>query len=179
MKQAPFTDLILRWTAGFMLVVLNIVAMYLLLRGHNQPGGGFIGGLVSALSVLLYGLATGLDGLEARLRFDPLRLAAGGLLAAILSALIPVAVGRPFLEHFQGYVTVPFWGEVYWGTPLLFDLGVMLLVAGITAKIILVVARSVSGRPGLLTAHRTRYAAAVEEPIEGAAAVAKEAGHGG
>jgi multicomponent Na+:H+ antiporter subunit B len=166
MSRTPYTDLILRWTAGFMMVALNMVAIYLLLRGHHLPGGGFIGGLISALSILLFGLATGMDGLEDRLRLDPLRVAAAGLLAALVSALIPVAVGQPFLEHFQGYLPVPLWGEVYWGTPLLFDLGVMLLVLGITTKIILVLARSMSGRTAVPEAQRTRYAAAAEQPIE-------------
>lgn len=160
------TDLILRWTAGLMLVVLNIVAVYLLLRGHNLPGGGFIGGLVSALSVLLYGLATGLDQLEDRLHFDPLRVAAVGLLLGLVAALIPVVRGEAFFLHYQGYLRIPHWGKVYWGTPLLFDLGVMLLVLGISAKVILAVARSMSGRCAVPEAQRHLYAAPAEEPIE-------------
>jgi len=164
--HTPYTDVILRWTAGFLLVVLNIVALYILLRGHNLPGGGFIGGLVSALSVLLFGLATGLDRLEDRLHFDPLRVAGCGLLLGLAAALIPVVRGEPFFLHHQGYLDVPHWGKVYWGTPLLFDLGVMLLVLGISAKVILAIARSMSGRGPVPEDQRGDYAAAAEQPIE-------------
>jgi multicomponent Na+:H+ antiporter subunit B len=165
MKEAS-ENLLLRWTAALMLVVLNVVAVYLLLRGHHLPGGGFIAGLVSGLSVLLYGLATDLPELEDRLGVDPLRLAALGLGLALVSALIPVGTGEAFLLHFQGYLEIPVWGSLYWGTPLLFDLGVMILVMGITTKIILVLARSTSGRAPMSEQTRTRYAAAVERPIE-------------
>lgn len=164
--STPHTDLILRWTAGLLLVILNMVAIYLLLRGHNLPGGGFIGGLVSALSVLLYGLATGLERLEDRLHFDPLRVAAVGLFLGLLAALIPVCLGQPFFLHHQGYLRIPHWGQVYWGTPLLFDLGVMLLVLGISAKVILAVARSMSGRGPVPESQRHLYAAPAEQPIE-------------
>jgi multicomponent Na+:H+ antiporter subunit B len=165
-QKNPHTDLILRWTAGLLLVVLNIVAVYLLLRGHNLPGGGFIGGLVSALSVLLYGLATGLESLEDRLHFDPLRVAAVGLLLGLGAACVAPLMGQPFFQHYQGYLEIPNWGKVYWGTPLLFDLGVMLLVLGIGAKVILNIARSMAGRGPVPEAQRWRYAARAEEPIE-------------
>lgn len=160
------TDLILRWTAGLLLVVLNIVAIYLLLRGHNLPGGGFIGGLVSALSILLFGLATGLEKLEEHLHFDPLRVAAVGLLLSQGAASISACLGKAFFLHFQDYLKIPYWGKVYWGTPLLFDLGVMLIVFGTSAKVILVVARSMAGREPVPESQRSLYAAAEEQPIE-------------
>jgi multisubunit Na+/H+ antiporter MnhB subunit len=165
-QRTSDTNLLARWTGLALLVFLNLVAVYLLLRGHNLPGGGFIAGLVSALSVLLYGLTTSLAKVEEQLGFDALRLAAWGVALALLAPFFAVAAGRPYFEHFQGYVQLPFWGDVYWGTPLLFDLGVMLLVAGMGIKAIVVLARSTSGADPLSGREKTRYAAEVEEPIE-------------
>lgn len=157
---------LLRWTATLVMFVLNIVAIYFLLRGHNEPGGGFIGGLASAMSILLYGVATGLAELEKKLKLDPIHLAAWGLLIALISAFAPVLVGAKFLEHFQTYINLPIWGETYVGTPLAFDIGVMMVVIGISTKIMFVLARSTGGQPPLLPHETERYSARLELPLE-------------
>ncbi len=164
---------LLRWTATLVMFVLNIVAIYFLLRGHNEPGGGFIGGLVSAMSFLLYGVATGLAELEKKIRLDPIHIATWGLLLALLSACAPILVGAKFLEHFQTYIHLPIWGETYVGTPLAFDIGVMMVVIGISTKIMFVLARSTGGNPPLLDHETARYSSKVEIPLE-----KKEADHG-
>lgn len=150
--------------------LVNGMALYLLLRGHNQPGGGFIAGLASAASLLLLSLAQGVEVIPRILRWDPVWLAAGGLKLAVLTGVAPMLVGRPFLEHFHGHWRdVPLLGEVHAGTPLLFDLGVYLLVVGITCKLLLVLMRGVQGLQPLPPGEERYYSSPLESPIEGPA----------
>jgi multicomponent Na+:H+ antiporter subunit B len=147
--------------------IINLLALYLLLRGHNLPGGGFIGGLATAISLVLLSLALGLEEMHRVLRFDPVRLAAAGLLLATLTGLLPLLAGRPFLEHFNAHFTrVPLLGELHVGTPLLFDIGVFLVVVGITTKIIFVLAKSTAGFRAMVQEEEARYSSPRETPIE-------------
>lgn len=147
--------------------LINVFALYLMLRGHNFPGGGFIGGLATAISFILLSLAIGMDELDRYMRIDPLRLAAGGLTLAALTSAAPMLFGRPFLEHAHLHLHgVPLFGDLHIGTPLLFDGGVYLVVVGITCKIILVLGRSTLGLGALSPAERLRYSSPLEQPIE-------------
>lgn len=158
---------ILRAVAALLFFVINLFAIYLLLRGHNLPGGGFIGGLGSALSFMLLSLAYGVKQTERALRVDSLRLAAAGLALAIASSVAPLFWGHPFLKQYNGkFYDVPLLGDISIGTPLIFDLGVFLAVVGVTTKLIFVLARSASGQPALDEKGRERYASPSEEPIE-------------
>jgi multicomponent Na+:H+ antiporter subunit B len=150
--------------------VINLFAIYLLLRGHNLPGGGFIGGLATAISFVLLSLAIGVESLHRIMRFDPVRVAAIGLLLAALTSAAPMVVGRPFLEHFMAHLTVPLLGELHVGTPLLFDVGVFLVVVGITCKIIFVLAKSTEGLRALVQEEEARYSSPRESAIEDSAA---------
>lgn len=170
MKQG-LSSYIFRTVVQFLFFVINLFALYLMLRGHNYPGGGFIAGLATGVSILLLALALGLPGVDRYLRFDPIRLAAAGLLLAALTSLAPVFFGQAFLEHFHLHLHhVPLWGDLHIGTPLLFDGGVYLVVVGITAKIILVLGKSTSGLPALSAADQRRYSSPLERPIEEPAA---------
>jgi multicomponent Na+:H+ antiporter subunit B len=144
--------------------LINIFAIYLLLRGHNLPGGGFIGGLGSALSLIMLSLAIGVERTQGILRTDPMRVAAAGLLLALFTALLPLALGDSFLKHY--HFTLPIMGGVPVGTPLLFDVGVFLVVVGVSAKLIFVLARPNAGLTALAPEEWRRYAAELEEPIE-------------
>lgn len=147
--------------------LVNMVALYLLLRGHNWPGGGFIAGLASASSLILLSLALGVAAMPRILRFDPVRLAAAGLLVAALTGAAPLLAGRPFLEHFHTHLHgVPLLGDVHVGTPLLFDLGVYLLVVGIACKLIFVLAQSTQGLRALVAEEERRYSSPLEQPLE-------------
>lgn len=152
--------------AGIILFIVNVLAIYLLLRGHNLPGGGFIGGLAAAMAVLLYGLAIGFDEMEEQLRVDPIYLATIGLAIALVTSMAPMLLERPFLEHFMAHVKLPFFGELHVGTTLIFDIGVLLVVVGITTKIIFVLARSTKGQPALRPEEVNFYASPSELPIE-------------
>lgn len=158
---------ILRAVAGALFFVINLFAVYLLWRGHNLPGGGFIGGLGSALSFLLLSLAYGVEWTERVLRVDSLRLAALGLTIALVSACVPLLLGDPFLRQYNGkFKDLPLIGDLSIGTPLSFDIGVFLAVVGVSTKMIFVLARSATGLRAFDAAQAERYAAPDEEPIE-------------
>jgi len=158
---------IFRSVVQFLFFIINLFALYLMLRGHNYPGGGFIAGLATGVSILLLSLALGMLEVDRYLRFDPIRLAACGLLLAALTSLAPALFGQAFLEHFHLHLHhVPLFGDLHVGTPLMFDGGVYLVVVGITAKLILVLGKSTSGLPALSPVDRHRYSSPLENDIE-------------
>ncbi|AHF93068.1 sodium:proton antiporter [Opitutaceae bacterium TAV5] len=160
-------NVILRAVVSFLFYLINVFAFYLFLRGHNLPGGGFIGGLGSALSVILLSLAVGVEAAQRVLRVDPVRIAVAGLIVALVSASLPLAFGAPFLTQYNVTLDrVPLVGELPLGTPLVFDAGVFLVVVGVTTKLIFVLARALSGLPALEKSEQRRYAAFLESPIE-------------
>ncbi|HMP84093.1 MAG TPA: MnhB domain-containing protein [Verrucomicrobiota bacterium] len=150
----------------FSFFVINVFAIYLLLRGHNLPGGGFIGGLAAAISFVLLSLAIGVGELHRVMRFDPVRVATVGLLLAALTSAMPMLAGQPFLEHFNTHLHVPLLGDLHVGTPLLFDIGVFLVVVGVTCKIIFVFAKSTEGLRALVQEEEARYSSPRETPVE-------------
>ena len=127
-------SVILATASRYLLVLLLMFSVFLLLRGHNEPGGGFVGGLVAAAAYALYFIANGIDAARAILRFEPLNIIATGLLVAIASTLPSLAAGEQFMTAVWIDTGVPLIGKV--GTPLLFDLGVYFLVLGITLTIL-------------------------------------------
>lgn len=118
-------------TARFVAPILFLFALFLLWRGHNDPGGGFIGGLVVASALALYAIAFGTDTVRSVLRVDPRLLLGLGLMVSLASGLIGMASGRSFLSG----VWVELGGTKL-GTPLLFDLGVMLVVVGAASALL-------------------------------------------
>ena len=158
---------IFRTVASLLFFLVNVFAVYLLLRGHNLPGGGFIGGLGSAISLIMLSLAFGVERTQRILRFDPVRIAIVGLALALLTALAPMLVGEPLLRHFHlALRDLPVLGTLEVGTPLVFDLGVFLVVVGVTGKLILVLARTNAGLTAMEVNEWRRYAARMESPIE-------------
>ncbi len=114
-------------SAGLLLLPVSIAfSLYLLWRGHNQPGGGFIGGLIAAAGFTFHALPRGRADLLAALRWPPLSIAGTGLLLALLAGM-PGLIGlEPFLTH-QWHT----WDSGFAvGTALLFDVGVYLAVVG-------------------------------------------------
>jgi multicomponent Na+:H+ antiporter subunit B len=147
--------------------LINVLAVYLLLRGHALPGGGFIAGLATAISLILLSLALGFEAMHRVVRFDPVRVAAMGLILASLTGLLPVLGGHPFLEQFNVHLAgMLVLDELHVGTPLLFDLGVYLVVVGVTCKIVFVFAKSTQGLRALVEEEEARYSAVMEKPIE-------------
>lgn len=128
-------SLILGTATRFMLPLLWLFSLFLLWRGHNQPGGGFSGGLVAAASISLYALAFGVQAGRDLLRFSPRTLMGSGLLVALFSAAASLLFHRPFMTGLWG-LYVPGIGELPLGTPLMFDAGVFLVVTGATLSIV-------------------------------------------
>lgn len=119
-------SLILQVSSRLILPVALLFSIYLLLRGHNQPGGGFVGGLVAAAGFIVYALPRGRAALIKLLVIAPESIAGSGLLLALSSGLLSLATGQPFLTH--QWMTLSNGFAV--GTPLAFDLGVYLAVVG-------------------------------------------------
>lgn len=125
-------SVILQIAARYIKALLVLFAMIALLRGHNYPGGGFIGGLLAALSVIYYGFAFNVRQVREKLRVNPATYIAIGLFLVVLS-FIPSILNQ--LELMQGVwlkVQIPVLGELKLGTPFLFDMGVFLTVVGVT-----------------------------------------------
>jgi len=133
-------SLILSTATRLLLPLLLIFSIFLLLRGHNEPGGGFVGGLVAAAAFALYMIATDVANVKRILRIEPRTLIGMGLLICLISGLISLFRGLPFMTGLWSKTALPVIGKV--GTPLLFDTGVYLVVLGITLTIILSLAEA-------------------------------------
>jgi len=127
--------LLRNWTPLLKAVML-LISVLLLLRGHNEPGGGFVGGLVAATAFTVHALAYNVGAARRSVRFSPRTLMASGLLVALISGLPGLWQGKPYLTGVWGTPDVPYLGEVTLGTPLLFDLGVYLVVAGVVMAMV-------------------------------------------
>ena len=133
------TSSILQTATRVLMPLLLLFAVFLLLRGHNQPGGGFVGGLVVASSFVLYSIAFGVDAGRRALLVRPSTLLGVGLLVALASGVPGIFRGQPFMtaqwtELLIGPSTVAL------GTPLIFDLGVFLAVVGVVLTIVFTLA---------------------------------------
>lgn len=163
----PIDSFFVRAVIGLVFILVNIISIYLLLRGHNLPGGGFIGGLMTGISFILLGMVRGWAEMQRELPLPPLRLATFGVAVGILSGSIPMLFGQPFMTQYNFYITeVPLLGDLHLGTPLIFDIGVFLLVSCITVKLVIVLARSTSGLTAFTPSEALYYASVLEEPIE-------------
>lgn len=131
-------SLVLSTAARLLLPLMLVFSVFLLLRGHNEPGGGFAGGLVAAAAFALYSIAEGVERARDLLRADPRSLIAAGLGLALLSGLVGVVGGGEFLHG--SWLTTPIPGIGKIGTPVVFDAGVYLLVLGMALLILFTLA---------------------------------------
>jgi len=131
-------SLVLRTATRYLLPLLLLFSVFLLLRGHNEPGGGFVGGLVAATAFVLYAVAYDVRAAQRALHFRPRRLMAVGLGLAVFSGVISLLAGDPFMTAQWDGHAIPVIGKP--GTPLLFDSGVYLVVIGVTLRIIFTLA---------------------------------------
>lgn len=127
-------SLILSAATRVLLPLFILFSLFLLLRGHNEPGGGFVGGLVVAAGYALYAIAFGVTDARRILKIDPRTFIGLGLLLAMGSGLLSLGMDKPYLTGVWLEADIPTLGKV--GTPLLFDLGVYLAVLGVTLTIV-------------------------------------------
>ncbi|MDT8383754.1 MAG: monovalent cation/H+ antiporter subunit A [Gammaproteobacteria bacterium] len=114
-----------------------LVSIFILLRGHNQPGGGFIAGLITAVALIMQYLANGVAWTQSRLPANMHPLIASGLLIATLTGLGSWLVGHPFLTSTFTYLHWPLIGKFEVASAMAFDLGVYLVVVGATLLILI------------------------------------------
>lgn len=128
-------SILLASAARYLMPLILLFSVFLLLRGHNEVGGGFVGGLVASSGLMLYGIAVSPGALRQLLPVEPRLVTGIGLLLAFLAGLVPVFAGRPFLTGLWLKTPLPVIGKV--GTPLLFDTGVYFVVIGVVMWILL------------------------------------------
>jgi multicomponent Na+:H+ antiporter subunit B len=131
------SSIILRTTARVLLPLLLVFSVFMFMRGHNEPGGGFVGGLVAASAWALYAIAYSAAEARRALRVDPLLLMGVGLLLALGTGLVGLLQRGAFLAALWTKLYVPGLGVVDVGTPVVFDLGVYLAVLGVALTMIL------------------------------------------
>jgi multicomponent Na+:H+ antiporter subunit B len=117
-------SLILRTSSRLVLPAALIFSVYVLLRGHNEPGGGFIGGLIAAAGIAVHALPRGRDALLRTLKISPKAIIGAGLVLALISGLPALLLAEPYLTHQWPYPALGL------GTTLVFDVGVYLSVVG-------------------------------------------------
>lgn len=129
--------LILRTIAPLLIGLMIVFSIFVLLRGHDEPGGGFIGGLIAASAFALYAIACGVQAVRRALYFHPMTIAGNGVFFATIA-------GVPSLWNEVTYLTGLWWTPVLPGgselklsTPLVFDIGVWLTVVGTVTGIAL------------------------------------------
>lgn len=124
-------SVILRVGTRYLVGLLLIFSVHMLLRGHNEPGGGFIGGLIGAIGFVLYAIACGTGDARAALRTTPERIAMAGLGVALLAGVLAALFGDPFFTGQWYFIGDQKSGNyIPLSTVLIFDIGVYLVVFG-------------------------------------------------
>ncbi len=176
--SADGQPLMLRVPAAFILPFALAVSFYLFLRGHNEPGGGFVAGLVTAVALLVQYMARGQHAVLARLRrssaddfnddegFD--RWIAAGMFAVGLTGIGSAVIGFPFLTSSHAYLYLPVLGKVPLASAMFFDLGVYLCVVGSTMLMLASIGRINADPPARPTGPAGEGArTAVASPVAG------------
>lgn len=133
--------IILKTASSYLLPVLLVFSVFILLRGHYLPGGGFVGGLIAAMAYLLHAFANGLSDTRSLLKYHPGFLMPLGLALAFVSGLAPLLVDLPFMTGLWYPGEIPVLGHI--GSALFFDIGVYLVVVGSTLTIIFTIADTI------------------------------------
>ena len=129
-------SLILRTAAPMIVALMVLFSIFVLLRGHNEPGGGFIGGLIAVSALSIYGIAFGVVTVRRAIVFHPLAIAGAGLLLSTLSGVLSVLFHVPFMTGL--WVTPVVLGvEIPLSSVMSFDIGVYLVVVGAVTSIAL------------------------------------------
>jgi len=128
---------IFRTIAPYLAAIMLIFSVFVLLRGHNEPGGGFIAGLIGASAIAIYGIATGVNEVRRAIVFHPLALAGFGLFLSALSGFFSLFVNEPFLTGLWSSINLPDGTELALSTPMMFDIGVYFVVLGVLSSVAL------------------------------------------
>lgn len=132
--------IILKEASKVLLPLLLLFSIFILLRGHYLPGGGFVGGLLASIAFILHAFSNGLANTRKLLRIHPGFLMPFGLVISIISGVAPMLVGKPFMTGLWYSEKIDLIGSV--GTALFFDIGVYFVVIGATLTIVFSIAES-------------------------------------
>jgi multicomponent Na+:H+ antiporter subunit B len=129
-------SLILRTVAPLIVGLMVLFSIFVLLRGHNEPGGGFIGGLIAVAALSIYGIAFGVETVRRAIVFHPLAIAGAGLMLSTLSGLVSMVFHGPFMTGLWIYPVI-LGEEVPLSSVMTFDIGVYLVVVGAVTSVAL------------------------------------------
>ena len=164
---------ILRVVASVTFPFTTLLTLYFLVSGHNNPGGGFIAGVLMSGAVAFQFLAHGPEGVPRFLKLPYERIVALGFVVAVAAATAPLAAGYPFLTSFHATVDVPILGaKMEFALAQLFDFGIFLLVAGGVVTAVLALARD-SGDEALDGPSDEQASSVAEEVVDGAEGTAE------
>ncbi|MBU2486108.1 MAG: Na(+)/H(+) antiporter subunit B [Alphaproteobacteria bacterium] len=127
---------IFRSIAPYLTSLMVLFSIFVLLRGHNEPGGGFIGGLIAASALAIYGIACGVAPVRRAIYFHPMAIAAFGLFMSAMAGVLSVFASVPYMSGLWIY-PVLFGVEIPLSSVLVFDVGVYLVVVGAISSIAL------------------------------------------
>lgn len=129
-------DVIIQTATKAVTFIILLFAIYIFFAGHYTPGGGFVGGLLTAGAIVLLMLAYDIETVSRILPVDYVKMVGIGLLLAIGTAAASIVFNVPFFTHAYDYVQLPLLGETSLHSATLFDVGVYLVVVGVTMIII-------------------------------------------
>lgn len=130
------SSLILRTANGIIFPLTLLFALYMALKGHNMPGGGFIGGLIAAVALVLYRMSHGREAMLRLMPIHPRVLVAFGLALASITSIVPLFFGLPLLTSRAPYVNFGVGDPVHLPTAMWFDIGVLFVVVGVSVGMI-------------------------------------------
>jgi len=133
--------IIFKTASSYLLPLLLLFAVFILLRGHYLPGGGFVGGLIAAIAFVLHSFANGIERTRGIIKFHPGFLMPIGLSIALISGIAPMLAGNAFMTGLWFDNPVPVIGMV--GSALFFDVGVFLVVVGVVLTIIFTISETI------------------------------------
>jgi multicomponent Na+:H+ antiporter subunit B len=131
-----FTDVYLQTASKILVFIIMTFSIYILFAGHHNPGGGFIGGLITASALVLLYIAFDLQSVRDIIPVDFKQLAATGVIVAVLTGTVSFLFDVPFLTQSFAYVNLPLLGKTELASAVIFDLGVYMTVIGTTMTII-------------------------------------------
>ncbi|XID94551.1 Na(+)/H(+) antiporter subunit B [Paenibacillaceae bacterium WGS1546] len=131
-----FTDVFLQSATKILVFIIMTFSVYILFAGHHNPGGGFIGGLITASALVLLYIAFDLQSVRDIVPVDFNRLAALGVIVSVLTGAASFLFDAPFLTQAFDYFDLPVLGTTELATAVIFDLGVYMAVIGTTMTII-------------------------------------------
>ncbi|WP_062353509.1 Na(+)/H(+) antiporter subunit B [Bacillus kwashiorkori] len=137
-------DVMLHTVAKFSSVIILTFSIHLFMAGHHEPGGGFIGGLTTASGIVLLFLSFDIETVRKNIRLDFTKVAATGVIIAIITGMSGLLFGDNFLTQTFGYLNLPIFGKTEVATAVLFDTGVALAVIGTAVSIILSISEDFS-----------------------------------